>query len=77
MIERYGDEHIMANSAGDWGPSNPLAVTDFMLEMRLRGISEETIRKIVYENPLRFFGQSRNWDFELPEPLREPAEIVG
>ncbi|WP_410000428.1 TatD family hydrolase [Planctomyces sp. SH-PL14] len=65
IIERYGDDRIMVNSAGDWGPSNPLAVPDFIQEMRRRGHSEAKIRKIVYENPLTFFRQCRR--FRSPE----------
>ena len=40
MIEMVGDERITVNSAGDWGPSNPLAVQDFIVEMRSRGHAE-------------------------------------
>ncbi len=61
IIEMYGTERIMVNSAGDWGKSNPLAVPEFILEMKRRGHPEATIRKIVYENPLNFFRQSNNW----------------
>ncbi len=67
IIERYGDERIMVNSAGDWGPSNPLAVPDFIQEMRKRGHSEAKIRKIVYENPLTFYRQCRRFRFTPPE----------
>lgn len=67
MIEMYGTERIMVNSAGDWGPSKPTAVPDFIMAMRKRGHSEATIRKIVYENPIQFFSQSRNFDFKPPE----------
>jgi hypothetical protein len=35
--------------------------------MRLRGHSESLIRRIVYENPLKFFSQSRGFDFTPPE----------
>ena len=70
IIERYGDERIMVNSAGDWGPSNPLAVPDFIQEMRKRGHSEAKIRKIVYENPLQFYKQCRRFKF-TPPALRE------
>ena len=48
----------LVNSAGDWGKSDPLAVPEFMLEMRRRGHAEEVIRKVVYDNPLAFFSQS-------------------
>ena len=60
-------ERIMVNSAGDWGPSNPVAVPDFVQEMRQRGHSEQKTRKIVYENPLEFFRQAKNFKFKAPE----------
>ena len=66
IIERVGTDRIMVNSAGDWGPSNPLAVPDFIQEMRHRGHSEETISKIVYKNPIEFFSQSKRFKFTPP-----------
>lgn len=67
MIEIYGPDRLLVNSAGDWGPSKPTAVPDFILEMRRRGHSEQLIRQVVYENPIEFFSQSRNFDFTPPE----------
>ena len=52
MVEMYGPERILVNSAGDWGPSKPMAVPDFILAMRRRGHAESLIRRIVYDNPL-------------------------
>ncbi len=63
IIEMYGPERLMVNSAGDWGPSKPTAVPDFIFEMRRRGHPESLIRRVVYENPLKFFSQSRNFEF--------------
>ena len=48
IIEVFGPERLCVNSAGDWGPSKPTAVPDFILEMRRRGHSEALIRKVVY-----------------------------
>lgn len=67
MIEKYGPERLMANSAGDWGPSKPTAVPDLILELRRRGHSEAAIRRVVYENPLKFFSQSGRFNFKAPE----------
>jgi uncharacterized protein len=67
IVEMYGPERLLVNSAGDWGPSKPTAVPDFILEMRRRGHAESLIRRIVYENPLTFFGQSRNFVFRRPD----------
>jgi hypothetical protein len=67
MVELYGPERLLVNSAGDWGPSKPTAVPDFILAMRLRGHPESLIRRIVYDNPLQFFRQSRRFEFTPPE----------
>jgi predicted metal-dependent TIM-barrel fold hydrolase len=61
ILEMVGLERIMVNSAGDWGKSDPLAVPELILEMRRRGHPESAIKKVVYENPLAFFRQSRRW----------------
>ncbi len=61
----------MANSAGDWGKSDPLAVPELILEMRRRGHAEEVIRKVVYDNPLAFFRQSNRW-----QEFASPADAV-
>jgi uncharacterized protein len=58
MIEVYGPERICMASACDWGPSVPIAVPQFVLEMRRRGHPDELIRRLVYENPVAFLGQS-------------------
>ena len=64
IIEMYGPERLLVNSAGDWGPSKPTAVPDFILEMRRRGHRESLIRQVVYDNPLKFFSQSQGFQFE-------------
>ena len=70
MIEMYGTDRIMVNSAGDWGHSDPLAVPEFIFEMRSRGHDEALIHKVVFENPLAFFRQCRRFK---PEKLRAVA----
>lgn len=65
MIERYGPERILVAGACDWGPSEPIAVPKFIAEMRRRKHSEALIHRVVFENPVRFLGQSPK--FRLPE----------
>ena len=67
MIERYGSDRIIVASACDWGPSQPLAVPNFIYEMRRRGHSEAAIKKIVLDNPKEFLSQSPK--FKLNEEL--------
>jgi predicted metal-dependent TIM-barrel fold hydrolase len=87
IVEMVGTERILVNSAGDWGVSDPLAVPEFMLEMRRRGHADESIRKIVYDNPLAFFRQCKRWGGELTteaqrtqrenSPDKSKQEIAG
>ncbi len=75
IVEMYGPERLLVNSAGDWGPSKPTAVPDFILEMRRRGHAESLIRQLVYDNPVSFFSQSDGFRFTPPEvPETTPAE---
>jgi hypothetical protein len=73
ILERYGTDRIMANSAGDWGKSDPLAVPELIQEMKRRGHPDATIRRVVYENPLSFFRQCARW---VDWPREEAAEAA-
>ena len=61
LIEAYGPERLLANSAGDWGKSDPMAVPELIQELKRRGHPEALIRRVVYDNPLQFWRQSNNW----------------
>jgi 3-dehydroquinate synthase len=71
MIEMYGSERICVASACDWGPSEPIAVPQFIFEMRRRGHPGRLIHTIVYENPVEFLSQSPK--FRVPQ---EQADAV-
>jgi predicted metal-dependent TIM-barrel fold hydrolase len=58
IIERFGPDRICVAGACDWGPSDPLAVPRFVMEMRRRRHSEALIRRVVFENPVEFLSQS-------------------
>ena len=71
LVQRYGSERILINSAADWGVSDPLKVPKTVARMREAGIPEEAIERIVWKNPVAFFGQSGRLDLgeieEAPE----------
>ena len=75
LIETYGTERVMVNSAGDWGHSDPLAVPELIFEMRRRGHADALIRKVVYENPLTFFAQSARFDFVASETTETAGAV--
>jgi hypothetical protein len=58
LIQKYGSDRIIVNSAADWGISDPLKVPKTIEVMRGQGIGEDTIETIVWRNPVAFFGQS-------------------
>jgi len=67
MLERYDNDRIIVASACDWGPSEPVALPNFIFEARRRGHEEDWIRKVVFENPKQFLSHSPK--FKLPETL--------
>ena len=64
LVQQYGSERIIINSAADWGISDPLKVPKTVAEMRARGIPEETIETIAWRNPVAFFAQSGRLDLD-------------
>jgi len=62
LVQRYGPDRILVNSAADWGISDPLKVPKAIDVMRAHGIDDATIQKIVWDNPVAFFAQSGQLD---------------
>ena len=62
VVEQYGPERIMINSAADWGISDPLAIPKTAALMKMRGISDEAIRLVTYQNAIDAFGKSGQID---------------
>lgn len=58
IVKKYGSERIMVNSAADWGISDPLAVPKTAALMKIKGIQEDDIIKVTYQNAIDAFAQS-------------------
>ena len=58
IVKMYGNKNIMINSAADWGISDPLALPKTASLMLERGIAEEDVQNVCYNNALLAFGQS-------------------
>lgn len=61
IVEMYGTERLWVNSAGDWGPSDPLAVPKYQRELLARGHEPSTVDRMCYQNPQAFLSQSPNF----------------
>ncbi|NIJ53452.1 TatD family hydrolase [Dyadobacter arcticus] len=80
VVEQYGPERIMVNSAADWGISDPLAIPKTAALMKMRGISAETIRLVTYQNAIDAFGKSGQIDvsdFESASSIDQTEKFHG
>jgi len=58
LVQRYGADKILVNSAADWGVSDPLKVPKTRDAMRAAGLSDAILAKVFWHNPIAFFAQS-------------------
>lgn len=61
IVNRYGSNRIMVNSAADWGISDPLSVPLTAREMRKSNCKREDIDKVTFFNAYEFFKQSKKF----------------
>ena len=74
VIEKYGPERICVAGACDWGPSDPIAVPRFALEMRRRHHADGLIEQVIFDNPVRFLSQSPRFKVTTTGAA-EPARV--
>lgn len=70
LLQQYGTEKMVVNSAADWGRSDPLKVPKTGEAMLKSGFSEAEIEKVLFENPINFFAQSGRISVEEVSPLQ-------
>lgn len=63
IVEQYGVDRLLVNSACDWGPSDPLNVPKLVHELVRRNFPKDRIEQLVFRNPIAFYGQSDRWTF--------------
>ena len=56
IVESYGPERLIVDSACDWGVSDPLAVAKTARLMAQHGVSADAIHQVVYSNALNVYG---------------------
>ncbi len=62
VLQEFGVENMIINSACDWGVSDPLSVPKTVTEMVAAGMKTEDIDTLVWKNPTTFFGQGGRGD---------------
>jgi predicted metal-dependent TIM-barrel fold hydrolase len=75
LMERYGLDRVLVNSAADWGRSDPLATRRTAEKMLAAGFGPDDVDLVLWRNPVRFYGQSGRLD--LDDDAGPPAEYAG
>jgi len=55
---------MLVNSAADWGRSDPLLTVRTGEEMLAAGFTEEDVDRVLWHNPIEFYGQSKRLDLD-------------
>ena len=76
LLETHGKQRVCVASACDWGPSVPIAVPHFIMEMRRRKYTDDLIRGIVYDNPFEFLSQSPHFTLQRTA-VSSPAQVAA
>ena len=80
IVRRYGSKRLIANSACDWGVSDPLAIPKTVQVMAERGLSADAIRLVTYANALAAYGlngEMREEHWLNPAPIDQRTLYEG
>lgn len=58
ILQEWGTDRMIVNSAADWGHSDPLTTLRTGEAMRAAGFSEAEAERVLWDNPVEFYGQS-------------------
>ncbi len=72
LVQQYGAERMVVNSAADWGVSDPLKVPKTARAMVDAGVEQATITRVLWDNPVEFFAQSGRLD---PQEVATPLNV--
>ncbi|ONI81934.1 hydrolase TatD [Saccharothrix sp. ALI-22-I] len=66
ILREYGTERVLVNSAADWGRSDPLKTYKTALAMLDAGFGEADVDRVLWRNPVEFYGQSGRLNLDDP-----------
>jgi predicted metal-dependent TIM-barrel fold hydrolase len=67
ILQRRGLDRVLVNSAADWGRSDPLTTARTGEAMLAAGFTEDDVDRVLWRNPVEFFGQSGRLLLDVPE----------
>jgi predicted metal-dependent TIM-barrel fold hydrolase len=79
ILRAHGLDRMLVNSAADWGKSDPLLTRRTGEAMLEAGFSEDDVDRVLWRNPVEFYGQSGRLDLSETAdtgPLFEGSSIL-
>ena len=68
ILQDRGLDRVLVNSAADWGRSDPLKTARTGAAMLAAGFSAADVDRVLWRNPVAFYGQSGRLLLDQPEP---------
>jgi predicted metal-dependent TIM-barrel fold hydrolase len=62
ILREHGLDRVLVNSAADWGRSDPLLTVRTGEAMLAAGFSDDDVDRVLWRNPVEFYGQSGRLD---------------
>ncbi|MEV0844702.1 TatD family hydrolase [Streptomyces sp. NPDC049954] len=78
ILQQYGPEKVLINSAADWGRSDPLKTRKTADALLKAGFTEDEVDRVLWRNPVAFYGLSGRLalDVTTTEALHEGNSIL-
>ncbi|MFG1670721.1 TatD family hydrolase [Streptomyces sp. Y7] len=76
VLREHGTDRMLVNSAADWGRSDPLTTRRTADAMLAAGFDEDAVDKVLWRNPVAFYGQSGRLELETSDTA-PAAEFEG
>ncbi|MGC5015805.1 TatD family hydrolase [Streptosporangium sp. DT93] len=73
ILREHGLERVLVNSAADWGVSDPLLTLETGRAMLEAGFDEDDVDRVLWRNPVEFYGQSGRLDLSQVTGAAEPT----
>ncbi|HEU5241198.1 MAG TPA: TatD family hydrolase [Ornithinibacter sp.] len=64
ILKEHGTDRMVVNSAADWGRSDPLLTVRTAEAMLAGGFDEDDVDRVLWRNPVEFYGQSGRLELE-------------
>jgi predicted metal-dependent TIM-barrel fold hydrolase len=77
ILRQYGLDRMLVNSAADWGKSDPLLTVRTAESMLAAGFGEDEVDRVLWRNPVEFYGQSGRLDLTESIEATEPLTFEG